>query len=115
MSNNAKTSARVSSNAFKPLHHIAANCELIESIINGLPEISDLKEQYDPRKTRTCRHNCICYEVECGFAHTFTIEARKKIRKEFEKQTKAKVRKEKIQNEIAKLGENGFEKEWGDY
>jgi hypothetical protein len=53
--------------------------------------------------------------VECGFAHTFTIEARKKIRKEFEKQTKAKVRKEKIQNEIAKLGEKGFEKEWGDY
>ena len=74
-----------------------------------------MKEQYDPRKTRTCRHNCICYEVECGFAHTFTIEARKKIRKEFEKQAKAKVRKEKIQNEIAKLGENGFEKEWGDY
>jgi len=115
MSNNAKTSARVSSNTFKPHHHIEANCELIDSIIKGLPEISDLKEQYDPRKTRTCRHNCICYEVECGFAHTFTIEARKKIRKEFEKQTKAKVRKEKIQNEIAKLGENGFEKEWGDY
>ena len=113
MSNNAKTSVRVSSNAFKPLHHIEANCELIDSIIKGLPEISDLKETYDPRKTRTCRHNCICYEVECGFAHTFTIEARKKIRKEFEKQTKAKVRKEKIQNEIAKLGEKGFEKEWG--
>ena len=115
MSNNAKTSARVSSNTFKPHHHIETNRGLIDSIIKGLPEISDLKEQYDPRKTRTCRHNCICYEVECGFAHTFTIEARKKIRKEFEKQTKAKVRKEKIQNEIVKLGENGFEKEWGDY
>ena len=114
MSNNTKTSVRVSSNSFK-YHHIDANCGLIDNIIKSLPEISDLKEQYDPRKTRTCRHNCICYEVECGFAHTFTIEARKKIRKEFEKQTKAKVRKEKIQNEIAKLGENGFEKEWGDY
>jgi hypothetical protein len=53
--------------------------------------------------------------VECGFAHTFTIEARKKIRKEFLKETKAKNMKEKIQSEIAKLGENGFEKEWGDY
>ncbi len=115
MSNNAKTSARVSSNVFKPLHHIEANCELIDSIIKGLPEISDLKESYDPRKTRTCKHNCICYEVECGFAHTFTLEARKKIRKVFLKETKAKSMKDKIQNEIAKLGEKGFEKEWGDY
>jgi hypothetical protein len=115
MSSNAKTSVRVSSNSFKPLHHIEANCELIESIIKGLPEISVLKEKYDPKKTKTCRHNCICYEVECGFAHTFTIEARKKIRKEFLKATKAKVIKDKIQNEIAKLGEEGFTKDWGDY
>jgi hypothetical protein len=104
MSNNAKTSVRVSSNAFKPLRHIEANCELIDSIIKDLPEISDLKESYDPRKTRTCKHNCICYEVECGFAHTFTLEARKKIRKVFLKKTKAKSMKDKIQNEIAKLG-----------
>ena len=115
MSNNAKTSVRVSSNSFKHHHHIETNCGLIDNIIKSLPEISDLKEQYDPRKTRTCRHNCLCYEVECGFAHTFTIEARKKIRKEFLKETKAKNMKEKIQSEIAKLGENGFEKEWGDY
>ena len=115
MSNNTKTTVRVSSNSFKYHHHIEANCGLIDNIIKRLPEISDLKEQYDPRKTRTCRHNCICYEVECGFAHTFTIDARKKIRKEFLKETKAKNMKDKIQNEIAKLGENGFEKEWGDY
>jgi hypothetical protein len=51
--------------------------------------------------------------VECGFAHTFTIEARKKIRKTFLKETKAKTMKDKIQSEIAKLGEEGFEKEWG--
>ena len=114
MSNNAKTAVRVSSN-FKPLHHIKENCELIENIIKSLPEISDLKEQYDPKKTRTCRHNCLCYEVECGFAHTFTIEARKKIRKTFLKETKAKNMKDKIQSEIAKLGEEGFEKSWGDY
>ena len=74
MSNNAKTTVHVSSNSSKPLHHIKENCKLIENIIKSLPEISDLKEQYDPKKTRTCRHNCLCYEVECGFAHTFTIE-----------------------------------------
>ena len=115
MSKNAKTSVRVSSNSSKSLHHIKENCELIENIIKSLPEISDLKEQYDPKKTRTCRHNCLCYEVECGFAHTFTIEARKKIRKTFLKETKAKNMKDKIQSEIAKLGEEGFEKSWGDY
>ena len=115
MSNNAKTAVRVSSNSSKSLHHIKEKCELIENIIRSLPEISDLKEQYDPKKTRTCRHNCLCYEVECGFSHTFTIEARKKIRKAFLKETKAKNMKDKIQNEIAKLGEEGFEKEWGDY
>ena len=111
----SKTSVRVSNQSFKRHHHIDANCELIGNIIKGLPEISELKETYDPKKTRTCKHNCICYEVECGFAHTFTIEARKKIRKEFLKEMKAKNMKDKIQSEIAKLGENGFEKEWGDY
>ena len=115
MSSNAKTSVRGSSNASKPLHQYEANCELIATIIKSMPEISALKEPYDPKKTRTCRHNCICYEVECGFAHTFTIEARKKIRKAFLKETKAKNMKDKIQSEIAKLGEEGFGKEWGDY
>ena len=115
MSSNAKTSFRGSSNASKPLHQYEANCELIATIIKSMPEISALKEPYDPKKTRTCRHNCICYEVECGFAHTFTIEARKKIRKAFLKETKAKSMKDKIQSEIAKLGEEGFGKEWGDY
>jgi hypothetical protein len=115
MSSNAKTSARGSSNSSKPHHHIEANCELIDTIIQSMPEISALKEPYHPKKRDTCRHNCICYEVECGFAHTFTIEARKKIRKAFLKETKAKNMKDKIQNEIAKLGETGFEKEWGDY
>jgi len=49
--------------------------------------------------------------VECGFAHTYTIEARKKIRKAFAKAEKV----QKIKGEIAKLGDNGFEKSWGDY
>ena len=80
MSNNAKTHIRVLSNSFKTLHHIKENCELIENIINSLPEISDLNEPFNPKKTRTYRHNCIFYEVECGFAHTFTIETRKKIK-----------------------------------
>ena len=115
MSNNAKTTVRVSSNSSKPLHHIKENCELIENIIKSLPEISDMKEPYNSQKYKTCRHNCLCYEVECGFAHTFTIEARKMIRKTFLKETKAKNMKEKIQSEIAKLGEEGFEKSWGDY
>jgi hypothetical protein len=115
MSNNAKTSAPGSSKSSKPHHHIETNCGLIDTIIKSMPEISALKEPYNPKKTKTCRHNCICYEVECGFAHTFNIEARKKIRKAFLKETKAKSMKDKIQNEIAKLGEEGFDKDWGDY
>jgi hypothetical protein len=49
--------------------------------------------------------------VECGFAHTYTIEARKTIRKAFKKEEKLL----KIKGEIAKLGDEGFTKEWGDY
>lgn len=79
------------------------------------PKLETWRKKYDPNKTRTCRHNRICYYVEYGFVYTFTIDAMKKIRKEFEKQTKAKVRKDKIQNEIAKLAEEGFSKDWGDY
>ena len=111
MSNSAKTSVPVSRQSIKPHHHIQANCELIEKIIVGLPEISDMKEPYNPQKYKTCRHNCLCYEVECGFAHTFTIEARKMIKKEFKKATRVL----KIKGEIDKLGEEGFEKSWGDY
>ena len=70
-----------------------------------------MKEPYNSQKYKTCRHNCLCYEVECGFAHTFTIEAMKKIRKTFLKAEKV----QKIQSEIAKLGEEGFKKSWGDY
>ena len=49
--------------------------------------------------------------MECGFAHTYTIEARKKIRKAFSKAEKA----QKIKGEIKKIGEEGFAKSWGDY
>ena len=103
MSCNVKTSVRVSS-SFKPNHHDKAKCEMIDSIIKDLPEIADQIEPVHPKKTKLCWHNCLCYEVECGFAHTFTIEARKKIRKTFLKETKAKNMKDKIQSEIAKLG-----------
>jgi hypothetical protein len=44
-----------------------------------------------------------------------SLETRNKIRKAFLKETKAKNMKYKIQNEIAKLGEEVFEKSWGDY
>jgi len=110
MSSNAKTSVRVSS-SFKPNHHDKAKCEMIDTIVKDLPEIADLKEPSNPKKTKLCWHNCLCYEVECGFAHTYTIEARKKIRKAFLKAEKV----QKIKGEIAKLGEEGFEKSWGDY
>ena len=110
MSSNAKTSVRVSS-SFKPNHHDKAKCEMIDTIVKDLPEIAHLKEPVHPKKTKLCWHNCLCYEVECGFAHTYTIEARKKIRKAFAKAEKV----HKIKGEIAKLGEEGFEKSWGDY
>ena len=110
MSCNVKTSVRVSS-SLKPNHHDKAKCEMIDSIIKDLPEIADQIEPVHPKKTKLCWHNCLCYEVECGFAHTYTIEARKKIRKAFAKAEKV----QKIKGEIAKLGDNGFEKSWGDY
>ena len=109
--NQAKTSVRVSNNSYKPNHRDKAKIQLIDDVIAGLPEIADLKEPLDPKKTKLCWHNCLCYEVECGFAHTYTIEARKKIRKAFAKAEKV----QKIKGEISKMGEKGFEKEWGDY
>lgn len=69
-------------------HHIKSNCQIIDNIIKNMPDIAYLKEPYDPRKRTICRHNSICYEVECGFAHTYTIEARKKIRAAFLKDNK---------------------------
>ena len=109
--NQAKTSVRVSSSSHKAHYHNEAKCKLIDDVIASLPEIADLKEPLDPKKTKLCWHNCLCYEVECGFAHTYTIEARKKIRKAFAKAEKV----QKIKGEISKMGEKGFEKEWGDY
>jgi hypothetical protein len=110
MSKNAKISVHVSS-SFKPHHSDKDKCEVIDRIIPSLPEIADLKEPFHPKKTLLCWHNCLCYEVECGFAHTYTIEARKTIRKAFKKEEKLL----KIKGEIAKLGDEGFTKEWGDY
>ena len=69
-------------------HHIKSNCQIIDNIIKNMPDIAYLKEPYDPKKRTICRHNSICYEVECGFAHTYTIEARKKIRTAFLKEMK---------------------------
>ena len=110
MSSNAKTSVRVSS-SFKPNHRDKAKCEMIDTIVKDLPEIADLKEPFHPKKTLLCWYNCLCYEVDCSFAHTYTIDARKQIRKAFKKEEKL----QKIKGEIAKLGEEGFVKEWGDY
>ena len=110
MSSCVKASIRVSS-SFKPNHHDKAKNQLIDDVIASLPEIADLKEPLHPKKTKLCWHNCLCYEVECGFAHTYTIEARKKIRKAFSKAEKA----QKIKGEIKKIGEEGFAKSWGDY
>ena len=69
-------------------HHIKSNCQIIDNIIKNMPDIAYLKEPYDPKKRMICRHNSICYEIECGFAHTYTIEARKKIRAAFLKEMK---------------------------
>ena len=110
MSSYVKASVRVSS-SFKPNHHDKAKCEMLDSVIKELPEIADQIEPSHPKKTKLCWHNCLCYEVECGFAHTYTIEARKKIRKAFSKAEKA----QKIKDEIKKIGEEGFVKSWGDY
>jgi hypothetical protein len=110
MSSCAKASVRVSS-SFKPNHHDKAKCEILDSVIKELPEIADQIEPVHPKKTKLCWHNCLCYEVECGCAHTYTIEARKKIRKAFSKAEKA----QKIKGEIKKIGEEGFAKSWGDY
>ena len=109
--NHTKTSVRVSGNSHKAHHHNEAKCKLIDDAIKSLPEIVDFMEPFDPKKPKLCWHNCLCYEVECGFAHTYLIEARKKIKKAVAKEEKL----QKIKGEVAKLGKEGFVKEWGDY
>ena len=109
--NHTKTSVRVSGNSHKAHHHNEAKCKLIDDAIKSLPEIVDFMEPFDPKKPKLCWHNCLCYEVECGFAHTYLIEARKKIKKAVAKEEKL----QKIKGEVAKLGNEGFVKEWGDY
>jgi hypothetical protein len=63
-----------------------------------MPEIADLKEPLKNKYQRNCRNNSICYEVECRDAHTYTIEARKKIRKAFLKEMKNEKINEIIQH-----------------
>jgi hypothetical protein len=41
-----------------------------------------MKKPLNHNKPLTGRHNCICYDVEYGFAHTFTIETRNKIKRD---------------------------------
>jgi len=78
MSSCAKASVRVSS-SFKSNHHDKAKCDMFDSVIKELSEIADQIEHVHPKKTKLYWHNCLYYEVECGFAHTYTIETRKKI------------------------------------
>jgi len=63
-----------------------------------MPEIADLKEPLKNKYQRNCSNNSICYDVECRDAHTYTIEARKKIRKAFIKEMKNEKINEIIQH-----------------
>ena len=60
-----------------------SKCHIIDNIIKNMPELEDFKEPLDPKKIKTCAHNSLCFEAECGFAHTYTIEGRKKIRQAY--------------------------------
>lgn len=40
-----------------------------------------MKKHLNHKKPLTSRHNYICYDVEYGFADTFTIETRNKIKR----------------------------------
>jgi len=46
----------------------------------------------------------------CAYIHN---RSNKKNKEDVLKETKAKNMKDKIQSEIAKLGEEGFDKSWG--
>ena len=76
------------SSSFKPNHHNKSICLIIDNIIKNMPELEDFKEPLNPTKIKLCMHNSLCYEAECGFAHTYTIEARKKIRQAYLKEMK---------------------------
>ena len=76
------------SSSFKPNHYDKSKCLIIDNIIKNMPELEDFKEPLDPKKKKICWHNSLCYEAECGFAHTYTIEARKKIRQAYLKEMK---------------------------
>ena len=71
-----------------PNHFIKSTCLKLDNIIKNMPEIADLKEPLKSKNQRKCIHNSICYDVECRNAHTYIIEARKKIREAFLKEMK---------------------------
>ena len=76
------------SSSLKPNHHNKSICLIIDKIIKNMPELEDFKEPLDLKKPKLCWHNSFCYEAECGFAHTYTIEARKKIKQAYIKEMK---------------------------
>lgn len=90
------------SSSLKPNHHNKSICLIIDKIIKNMPELEDFKEPLDLKKPKLCWHNSLCYEVECGFAHTYTIEARKKIRQAYIKEMK-KQKLEELPSKIEEL------------
>ena len=79
-----------------PNHFIKSTCLKLDNIIKNMPEIADLKEPF--KNNLYCIHNSICYDVKCRKVHTYTIEARKKIREAFLKEMKNEKINEIIQH-----------------
>lgn len=86
---------------------------LLHNIINETPEISEMKEESDPRKTVPCAHGLRCFEKECTFFHGINHDGRKILTKKFNKQFKAIKMQKKIKEEIENIGKNGMPK-WDD-
>ena len=93
------------SSSFKPNHYDKSKCLIIDNIIKNMPELEDFKEPLNPTKIKLCMHNSLCYEAECGFAHTYTIEARKKIRQAYLKEMKKQKLEEFVLSSQSKIEE----------
>jgi hypothetical protein len=80
----------------------------LKNIVDGSPEVAEMKEAHDSSRKVACAHGLRCFEKDCGFKHDLNHDGRKIITKKFNKEWKAITMKEKIRKEIEEIGEKGM-------
>jgi hypothetical protein len=77
---------------------------LLHRIIDLTPELSNFKEDTDPKRKVACAHGLRCFEANCGFHHGINHDGRKILIKKFNKEWKAITMRKKISEEIENIG-----------